>query len=1402
MRSSKPDKSPWEGLVGCVNDTYVKVDNVACRALLDTGSQISCIDEGFIRTHLPGVEICKLEKLCSVKGVSGHELPYVGYVEVEMCVPSGVSSDGRLDVMLLVTRNPVSNDLPVLIGTNVLAVCADSRQSKSKCPRAWKLAFDWYEAHKASFSDSSRSEEILVHSSRAIVPKQGQVAVDVRVAAQVGVTGNYLLSDDETCMADGLFVLPVLVNESMLATGCLRIHVQNVTLHDVEIPENACIGKLVPATVVSSATNVVPGELVSDSEALGHFKWEDLEKDLSAAELSQLQDVVLRHRNAFSFSDLDLGRVKNFGHRIDLTDDVPIRERYRKIPPSLVGEVRKHLSEMLDAGVIEPSTSPYSSPTVLVRKKDSSLRFCVDYRSLNNKTVSNAFGLPRISDSFDTLKGSRYFSTLDLKSGFWQIPLDERDKEKTAFSVGQCGFYQYTVLPMGLKNSSATFQRMIESVMGQCNLEWCQLFLDDIIVFSETVEQHLERLGVVFQKLADAGLKLKPEKCCLMQRRVEYLGHVISEEGISASDQKVAAVRQWPVPQNRDELRRFLGFTGYMRKFVRNYARVVEPLNELLKGEPLRKRDRRKARAKVDGVKPFVWEQSHENAFRLLIKTLTEAPVLAFADYDKEFVLQTDASASGLGAILYQEQEGHKRVIAYASRSVTQAESRYPAHKLEMLALKWAICDKFRDYLLGSKFMVETDNNPLTYLFTTAKLDACGHRWVSELSMFDFKISYRPGRTNVVADSLSRMHSSSSCERESVDRDTVQAIFKAVSMDCLVGCVAVSGATFPVEQVGVVQMVSEEEMKEAQAEDMSIGCVIKALRSRAKNLEPGHTEEAKWLWRERSHLEFKDGILCRVRKLQGGVEYQLVLPEIHRKAAFQLLHSKNGHFGCERTVELFRDRFYWPKMQKHVEKWVKCCEKCVKRKARTDKAPLHHISSSYPMELICIDFLKVERSVGGFEHILVMTDHFSRYAIAVPTKNESAKVTAKALIEHLVNHYGIPARIHSDQGKSFECNLIKELCQLLNITKSRTSPYHAQGNGQCERFNCSLLNLLGTLDVEQKRNWKDHVASLVHAYNCTQHDSTGYSPYYIMFGRSPRLPVDLAFGIVREDDNVSYAEYVADLRDRLEKAYAQARKNAGRAQENSKLRYDAKVRGAVLSVGDRVLVRKTFFAQGRHKIDNKWEDEVYIVTGQPNQEIPVYEIRRDDGKGRIRKLHRNLLLPVNHICEQWETNTRPNVSKDVQRPRLRSNVKDNVQRATDSDSSESGTESESDLESQVVRGRGNVHADVTVSSSSDEEADVAAEVEAAEPGDADDVQLSDGEDQISDVQADESISDVETVDNVSDAENQHSSAPSAAEEIPAEPPAEVEPVRKSTRIRRVPQWQSSGQYKIGFINVV
>ncbi|MCG8113144.1 MAG: DDE-type integrase/transposase/recombinase, partial [Candidatus Thiodiazotropha taylori] len=349
------------------------------------------------------------------------------------------------------------------------------------------------------------------------------------------------------------------------------------------------------------------------------------------------------------------------------------------------------------------------------------------------------------------------------------------------------------------------------------------------------------------------------------------------------------------------------------------------------------------------------------------------------------------------------------------------------------------------------------------------------------------------------------------------------------------------------------------------------------------------------------------------------------------------LHDELGHQGQDRTLSLVRSRFFWPGFETDVQQKVKNCIRCISRKTIPNpSAELINIHSTQPMELVCIDFLSLERSKGGYENILVITDHFTRYAQAFPTRNQLATTTAKVLFDNFIVHYGFPGRLHSDQGRNFESSVIKELCKLAGVEKSRTTPYHPMGNGMVERFNQTLLKMLGTLEEDQKADWKSYVAPLVHAYNATKHDSTGYSPYFLMFGRHPRLAVDAYLGLSSEDPKISDKEhYATKLRKRLQFAYKTASREAEKSAARHKHLYDSKVRESTLDVGDRVLIRNVGL-KGKQKLADKWAKDPYIVVNQPDASIPVFVVRKESGSGREKTLHRNMLLPFSFIPNSSE----------------------------------------------------------------------------------------------------------------------------------------------------------------------
>lgn len=461
--------------------------------------------------------------------------------------------------------------------------------------------------------------------------------------------------------------------------------------------------------------------------------------------------------DVFALSDLDYGHTTAVKHRIRLSDPTPFKQRLRPIHPSDYEAVRLHLKELQDANVIRESESPFASPIVVVKKKNGDIKLCIDYRKLNRQSIRDAYALPNIEEAFSAFTGSKWFSVMDLKSGYYQVEMEEEDKFKTAF-VTPMGFWEFNRMPQGVTNAPSTFQRVMEKCIGSMNLSEALVFLYDVIVFSATIEEHEDRLMRVLHKLKEFGLKLSPEKCQFFRTSVKYLGHVVSADGVETDPAKLSALTTWPRSTNVKELTSFLGFAGYYRRFIKDFSKIAKPLNDLTAGYSPAKRGSLKHSSSADLKKPFneKWSSACEDAFVTLIQKLCTAPVLGFADPKSPYIVHTDASIHGLDAALYQEQEGKPRVIAYASRGLSRCEKRYPAHKLEFLSLKWAVTEKFFDYLYGAKFTVVTDNNPLTYVLTSAKLDAAGHRWLAALSSFDFNIQYRAGKKNQDADGLSR----------------------------------------------------------------------------------------------------------------------------------------------------------------------------------------------------------------------------------------------------------------------------------------------------------------------------------------------------------------------------------------------------------------------------------------------------------------------------------------------------------------------------------------------------------------------------------------------------------------------------------------------------------------------
>jgi transposase InsO family protein len=1203
-------------------------------------------------------ELNPLTELLTIHGAGGHSLPYIGYVVAEIQIGSIDGVQTSSFPFLVVPDTLYSETTPVLIGTNILRpfrnelqdFYGERFQQKLDLPVSIQVAIHALNVQERHLRRSEGVFGVVKMAEAVQIPGNKTVLVEGVTRLTVPISSRIAYLQPMKELPDGLDITPGLVG---IENGIRQIsfEVHNNSNQAVRLQTGRIVCQLQEAKLED------PEIIGLDQDTfLQQFQLDHLDKDQKQI----AQDLLSRWSHIFSQSSLDIGCTGLSKHRIELTDNVPFKDRPRRIPPALYEEVKQHLREMEDIGVIEESNSPYSSNIVLIRKKDGSLRFCIDYRRLNKITVKDAFALPRIDEILEVMRGASWFSTLDLRSGFWQMEVEEEHKNRTAFTVGPLGFWQFKIMPFGLTNSPSSFQRLMQAVLGELYLKLAVVFIDDVNVFACSFQEQCCHLEKVFQKLESANLKLKASKCNFFHRKLTYVGHTVSEEGIGCSEDHIKAITNYPVPKTVEELRRFLGMAGFYRKFVKEFAKKAQPLYLLLGGS------RRKKRKKVEEVTWF-WGQEQQEAFEELIRCLSTPPVLAFPDYSKPFLLRTDASKLGLGAVLLQEQNGKYAVIAYGSRAVRGAEQNYSTHKLEFLALKWAVTQKNYDYLYGNTFTVSTDHNPLTYVLSTAKLDATGHRWLAELSAYNFDVKYTPGKLNLDADALSRI-SRPDEEEQIISQQLVNNICKTEEVEDFglieSMCLTVD-VNMPMEPK--VQGLALDWQKEQQA-DRIVGRVRKLVQD---GLLPNAEDRKKELipvqkyFREWEHLVLKDGVLHRKRISNGKSQLQLVLPLKYRERVFHDLHSDIGHMGRDRTISLFQDRFFWPGMCKFIEQEIKRCDRCIRANSPhlPQTAPLVRIETTHPMQLVCMDFLTVEDGKGGIGNILVITDHFTKYAQAFPTNNQTAHTTAKVLFEKFIVHYGFPERLHSDQGRNFESKVIECLCKLASVRKSRTTPYHPMGNGIVERFNRTLLGMLRTLTDEEKRRWKHHIPALVHAYNCTKHSTTGFSPFYLLFGRQPRLAVDIILGLSTMEDtgSNSYTGYIENLRNSLKKAYQIASDAVKQISDRHRNLYNVKIRGAALQIGDFVLV-KNVGIRGKHKLVDKWEKDVYIIVDQEDRNIPVFAVQPTSGEGRKRILHRNLLLPLCLPVEEQDLPLHENLVQGIDADQSIKNDKEAAER--------------------------------------------------------------------------------------------------------------------------------------------
>ncbi|GJP66737.1 hypothetical protein CLOP_g23646 [Closterium sp. NIES-67] len=713
-------------------------------------------------------------------------------------------------------------------------------------------------------------------------------------------------------------------------------------------------------------------------------------------------------------------------HKIELEPGAQptVRTQWRLTQPELQ-ELRNQLDYLLAKGFIRPSTSPFAAPILFTPKKDGGLRMCTDYRALNRVTIKSRYPIPRTDELIDNLRGARYFSKLDLRGGYHQIRVFADDCHKTAFRT-RYGSYEYTVMPFGLTNASSTFQLTMNGVFRDLLDKCVIIYLDDILIYSKTREQHLKDLEVFFQRLQRHRLITKGSKCEFLKQEMEFLGHVISTEGIRIDPKKLRAIQEWKPPTNLQQLQSFLGFVNYVRWFIPNMAGLTGPLTDLLQKGTL-----------------YEWGEKQQVVFEALKNLLMSPPVLRIADPERPFEFITDASDIAIGAVLMQDFGNGLQPIAYESRKMQSAERNYPVHDKEMLAIVHAF-KIWRCYLTGADMTVRTDHKSLQYLRAQPILNPRQIRWLDYLeSNFTYKITYKKGANNI-ADALSRPSAQ------------LAAVLVAQSNPLLSGLFTHGYSTDPF-------FVNDGHLPITTRKG------VYYLRSRTDRI---------WV-----------------------PSYRLL-----RELLIQEVHDSNlsGHFGVDKTLKALQRFYYWPDMVTDVQRYVTACPICQRMKASHQRPtgllqPLG--PPQRPWQHVTMDFVTgLPAGPSGNDAVLVVVDRLTKMAHFAPCRTTiTAEETARLFISTVVRLHGIPAAIISDRDPKFTSKFWQDTWARYGTRLQFSSAYHPQTDGQTERTNQTMEQLIRT-NCPDRKKWEDVLPMLEFSYNNAPSATTNHSPFYLNYG--------------------------------------------------------------------------------------------------------------------------------------------------------------------------------------------------------------------------------------------------------------------------------------------------------------
>ena len=1168
--------------------TTVKCRGRFVEAIVDTGAEITIISP----------------KCCKVLNVTPNpkwEGPVLRMVNGVIERPKGSAT---LEIFV--------NNIPVHVTAAVLPINGfDLLLGNNALRQLSAIEIDYCTEESPLFSSKPELEEeegekanvgtIVSQESRSI-PARSMIIVPVEMKNTGNSNARKIIEpSNKVLMSKGISVGRILL-PSEYPSNELDVRLVNFSQTDQWLNVGMVLGQIVeiedPEQLIVSRIGSKEDGSADGGRANQLSFAESINQDLPSAEKQAITDLLLKYSDCFASTTSELGRSNIVQHSIDTSTHAPLCQPPYKSAWKEREVIQSQVEDMLKAGVVEPSSSPWASPVVLVKKKEGTLRFCVDYRKLNSITTRDVYPLPRVEDALSRLQGSCYFSIMDMQAGYWQVGLNPEDRKKSAFITAD-GLYQFKVMPFGLTNAPATFQRMMDVLLAGLKWNSCLVYLDDVVVFSKTIDEHLERLEAILLRFRQANLKLKLSKCSFLATTLKVLGYVVSGSGLSPDPAKLSAVQDFPVPLRLRDVQSFVGLCSYYRRSIKDFAIIARPLTNLTKKK-----------------QAFVWNEEQQASFAALKQSLLTPPVLGHPDYNLPMEIHCDASGYGLGAILIQRQDKEERVISYASRLLDKSEINYSVTEQECLALVFAL-DRFRTYVWGMKVRVVTDHHALCWLMKKRDLAGRLARWGLKLQDVDIEIVHRSGRLHRDADALSR---------HPVDPPECESEIPFF----------------------LVQNADETSIQSGQRQSGWWAPIFKALESECRS---------KMIQKIVRNYEIRGGTLFHRVILNGTAFFQLCVPRPYVEQVLLACHDDvtAGHLGVTRTLDKIRKRYFWPRMVRQIIRYVRTCRDCQSRKG-TSQGPiglLKPIQPRLPFERLGIDLIgPFPLSKSRNKYIIVAVDYLTKWVIAQPIP-QAKTANVDFFVRRIVLQHGAPYFLISDRGKCLTSDFAEKLYRDLQTNHLVTAAYHPQTNGLVERFNHTFAQMLSMYVDSCHDDWDEIVDFVVFAYNTSRQESTGASPFLLLYGREAVLPIDVALGNNPDSkklgEPVSYSSYLQDLSTRLVTIREIVKRRLIVVQAKQKKCYDKHRKSVSYVPGDLVWIYRPLRKKGRsekllhrfhgpYKVVEKLSDLNYFIT-------PASGRRQNIERVHVSSMKRCFLRPMVPMANvQDKNNPRAKVS--------------------------------------------------------------------------------------------------------------------------------------------------------------